>query len=118
MGARANSVTATSAEKAWNLGRMVLVCTLAPHDARPREDRQAPLTHDLLAFMIGVRRTGVTVAMRDFEDAGMVRCSRGDVQIIDRGKLEDASCECYRTVRANFDRLLPRLQAAGMLPNA
>lgn len=77
-----------------------------------------PLAQEFLAFMLGVRRGGVTVAMHDFEDAGMVRYSRGDVQILDRAKLEGASCECYRTVRANFDRLLPRLQAACTLPNA
>lgn len=77
-----------------------------------------PLTPEFLAFILGVRRAGVTVAMHDFEDAGMVRCTRGDVQILDRAKLEGASCKCYRTVRNHFDRLLPRLQAAGMLPNA
>lgn len=84
---------------------------------RVKADR-FPLTQELLAIMLGVKRGGVTVATHDFEDAGMIRCSRGDVQILDRAKLEGASCECYRTVRANFDRLLPRLQAADVLPNA
>lgn len=77
-----------------------------------------PLTQEFLAFTLGVRRTGVMVAMHHFEDAGMVRYTHGDVQILDRAQLEGASCECYRTVRANFDRLLPRPQAACMLPNA
>jgi CRP-like cAMP-binding protein len=77
-----------------------------------------PLSHDFLAFMLGVRRAGVAVTMHAFQDAGMVRFSRGDVQILDRARLEAASCDCYRAVRAHFDRLLPRLQAADPLPNA
>ena len=67
-----------------------------------------PLTQDFLAFMLGVRRAGVSVAMRDLQDAGMVRYNRGAVQVLDRERLEDVSCECYRSVRAHYDRLLPR----------
>jgi CRP-like cAMP-binding protein len=65
-----------------------------------------PLTHEFLAFMLGVRRAGVTVAMHALEDAGIVDGSRGRVEVIDRSALERASCECYRIVRAHFDRLL------------
>jgi len=65
-----------------------------------------PLTHEFLAFMLGVRRAGVTVAMGMLQDANLVRYTRGRVQILDRAGLEGASCECYRVVRAHFDRLL------------
>jgi hypothetical protein len=58
--------------------------------------------------MLAVRRAGVTVAMRTLQDAGLVRYSRGKVEIVDRVGLEGASCECYRVVRAHFDRLLPQ----------
>ena len=68
-----------------------------------------PLTHEFLAFMLGVRRAGVTVAMRALQDAGMVELSRGRVELVDRTKLEGAACECYHRVRANFERLLPGL---------
>jgi len=78
---------------------------LMTHD---RVDGDAfPLTHEFLAFMLGVRRAGVTVAMRTLHDGGMVEYSRGWVEVVDRAKLEGAACECYRVVRAHFDRLLP-----------
>jgi len=67
-----------------------------------------PLTHEFLAFMLGVRRAGVTVAMRALQDAGTIDYSRGHVEVLDRGALERASCECYHVVRAHFDRLLPQ----------
>lgn len=67
------------------------------------------LTHEFLAFMLGVRRAGVTVAMNAHQDAGLIRYTRGKVVIVDRAGLEDASCECHRVVRACTDRLLPRL---------
>ena len=65
-----------------------------------------PLTHDFLAFMLGVRRSGVTVAMRTLKDAGLVRYTRGRVTIVDRQQLQVASCECYGVVSANFDRTI------------
>lgn len=70
---------------------------------------QFPLTHEFLAFMLGVRRAGVTTAMRALQDAGMVDYTRGRIAILDRAALEGASCECYRVVRRHFDQLLPRV---------
>ena len=66
------------------------------------------LTHEFLAFMLGVRRAGVTVAMRALQDAGLVGYTRGQVWIVDRAGLERASCECYEVVRVHFEMLLPR----------
>ena len=67
-----------------------------------------PLTHEFMAFMLGVRRAGVTVAMSTLQDGGLIRYGRGKVSIEDREGLEGAACECYRVVRAHFERLLPR----------
>jgi CRP-like cAMP-binding protein len=67
-----------------------------------------PLTHEFLAFMLGVRRPGVTIAMRGLQDAGIVRYTRGWVEIVDRIKLESVACECYEVVRAHTERLLSR----------
>ena len=67
-----------------------------------------PLTHEFLAFMLGVRRAGVTVAMQALQDRHLVRYGRGWVSIVDRAGLEAASCECYATVHAHYERLLPR----------
>ena len=78
---------------------------LMTHD---RAGDDFPLTHEFLAFMLGVRRAGVTVAMRALQDRHLVQYSRGKVRIIDREGLEAMSCECYQVVRAHFERLLPQ----------
>lgn len=67
-----------------------------------------PLTHEFLAFMLGVRRAGVSIAMRALHDLGLVRYTRGWVGVVDRAGLERASCECYQVVRSHIERLLPR----------
>jgi hypothetical protein len=45
--------------------------------------------------MLGTRRTSVTVAAGILQRAGLVAHTRGDVEIIDRRKLEEAACDCY-----------------------
>jgi len=57
------------------------------------------LTQEYLAEMIGVRRPGVTVAARGLKEAGLIKYSRGRVEILDRRGLEKAACECYRRIR-------------------
>jgi CRP-like cAMP-binding protein len=54
-----------------------------------------PLTQDLLAQMLGTRRSSVTVAAGILQKAGLVSHTRGSVKIVDRKGLEDAACECY-----------------------
>jgi len=65
-----------------------------------------PLTHEFLAIMLGVRRPTVTLVMAELARAGVISHVRGHVRITDRNGLEEASCECYRNVKAAFDRLL------------
>ena len=77
---------------------------LMTHDRVEGDD--FPLTHEFLAFMLSVRRAGVTLAMRALQDAGLVHYTRGRVAVVDRAGLEGASCECYRVVNAHFARLL------------
>src|ERR1022692_4082495 len=57
-----------------------------------------PLTQEFLAQMLGTRRSSVTVAAGVLQRAGLITYSRGDVKIINRPKLEEASCECYGTM--------------------
>ena len=57
------------------------------------------LTQELLAQMLGTRRSSVTVAAGLLQKAGMINYGRGDVQIVDRQKLEEAACECYGIMR-------------------
>jgi CRP-like cAMP-binding protein len=66
-----------------------------------------PLTQEFLAQMLGVRRASVTLAAGVLQRAGFICYSRGQVAIIDREGLENVSCECYRIVRTEFNRLLP-----------
>lgn len=54
-----------------------------------------PLTQDFLAQMLGTRRSSVTVAVGILQRAGLIAHTRGDVEIIDRKLMEEASCECY-----------------------
>src|SRR6476659_4689668 len=64
------------------------------------------MTQELIADMLGVRREGVTVAAGHLQDAGAIRYVRGRIKILDRQKLEETVCECYRVVKDEFDRLL------------
>lgn len=69
------------------------------------------LTQEYLADMLGVQRTTVTAVARSLQDKGAIRYRRGQVDIIDRGLLEAAACECYGVLRRNYDRLLPGMDA-------
>ena len=59
-----------------------------------------------MAMMLGVRRATVTEAAGALQQRGLIRYRRGVITLIDRERLEAASCECYGIVRAEFDRLL------------
>ena len=65
------------------------------------------MTQELIANMLGVRREGVTEAAGKLQQAGLVRYHRGRITVLDRPGLEQRSCECYRAVRTEYDRLLP-----------
>ena len=64
------------------------------------------LTQEFIAQMLGVRRAGVTQAAQQLQESGLIRYSRGQIQILDQQGLETASCECFRVVRNEYDRLL------------
>jgi len=70
------------------------------------EGDRFPLTQEFLADMLGVRRASVSEVARSLQDAGLIRYRRGQVTVLDRPGLEGAACECYRVVKATFDRLL------------
>jgi CRP-like cAMP-binding protein len=67
-----------------------------------------PLTHHFLAVMLGVQRSGVTIAARFLKKAGLIQYTRGNVTVTDRPGLEEAACECYATIRAELDQIFAR----------
>jgi CRP-like cAMP-binding protein len=82
---------------------------LTAHD-RVGNDEFA-LTQETLAHMLGVRRASVSAAAAKLQELGLIRYRRGYVAIVDRQALEQASCECYRIVKAEYERLLSRSQS-------
>jgi CRP-like cAMP-binding protein len=77
------------------------------------ESSEFLLTQEFLAMMLGVQRTGVTIAAGILQRAGLVRYRRGNVTILDRRGLERRACECYRVSKSEFDRLLGSRRAIG-----
>ncbi|MBV9277926.1 MAG: Crp/Fnr family transcriptional regulator [Candidatus Eremiobacteraeota bacterium] len=69
---------------------------LMTHDRVQRDD--FPLTHEFLAFMLGVRRPSVSVAANALLQNGYIKYTRGHIQVLDRKALEELVCPCYGIV--------------------
>jgi CRP-like cAMP-binding protein len=65
-----------------------------------------PLTHEFLAFMLGVRRASVTEVLRPLQERGWIQSNRGEVTILDRAGLLSGSCECYGIVTDQYKQML------------
>jgi CRP-like cAMP-binding protein len=81
---------------------------LVAHDRVGRDD--LPITHEFLAMMLGVRRASVTVALGLLGRSGGIAHGRAMVRVVDRAPLEEASCECYRALRAGRERVVRAVQ--------
>jgi CRP-like cAMP-binding protein len=67
---------------------------------------QMPLTQEFLAQMLGVQRASVSIAAGAFKDAGLISYRRGRIVIEKRHDLEKLACECYATIRTQYERTI------------
>ena len=75
-----------------------------------------PLAQNTLAQMLGVQRTTINLAAGRLEDAGIIKCGRGHMQIVERKQLERYACECYINIRGYLSHLFGLPVAAGLSP--
>lgn len=64
------------------------------------------LTQEIIAHMLGISRTGVTTAAVSLQRAGLIRYSRGRIEILNPRAMEAAACECYQVIKEEFDRFI------------
>jgi CRP-like cAMP-binding protein len=64
------------------------------------------VTHEFLAYMLGVRRVGVTAAAGALQRSGLIEYHRGELAVLDRAGLEAAACSCYATDRQAYAAVL------------
>jgi CRP-like cAMP-binding protein len=83
------------------LARWLLMC----HDRLDGND--LPLVHEFLSMMLGVRRSGVTIAVQTLESTGAIKATRGHIIVRDRERLEDAANGSYGVPEAAYRRLFP-----------
>jgi len=82
-------------------------CLLTTHDQVRKE--RFPLTQEILGYMLGIRRTGVSAVASALKKRRIINYNRGVVEILNRRELESASCECYVAVKQEFERLFKAL---------
>jgi CRP-like cAMP-binding protein len=65
-----------------------------------------PFTQEYLGEMLGVRRTSVTAVAHTLQAAGLIKYSRGKIQITDAKGLQESACECYSSVKSLYEKLI------------
>lgn len=86
-----------------DLGERLARWLLSAHDRSGVPELS--LTQDLIAVMLGVRRSTVSVAAGTLQRAGVIRYQHGRITIVDRVGLENAACECYEAVATEYRHL-------------
>jgi CRP-like cAMP-binding protein len=93
------------------LGQRLARWLLAAHDRSGVPELS--LTQDLIAVMLGVRRSTVSIAAGTLQKAGVIRYQHGKITILDRVGLEDAACECYEAVASEYRSLFGEYSRQG-----
>lgn len=70
------------------------------------------LTHEFLAYMLGVRRAGVTEAAGRLQSQKLIRYAHGELTVLDRKGLEEISCPCYAALKSTYARHLKTPRAS------
>jgi CRP-like cAMP-binding protein len=96
----ATSMQSTACNAHHDLAQRCARWLLMTHDRIRQPD--FGLNHEFLAIMLGVRRPTVTFAAGALQEAGIIRYRHGRVTVIDRARLEEASCSCYSAVKEQF----------------
>jgi CRP-like cAMP-binding protein len=79
---------------------------LQTHDRVGRGSDEFLLTQEFLAVMLGARRPSVTITVGTLQKAGMITYGHKKMSILNRPALEEVSCECYRTIKDQMDRVV------------
>jgi len=62
-----------------------------------------PCTHQAIADALGARRASITLVLDSLVQAGIIERHRGRIIIANRGRLEEASCECFQLIKAGLE---------------
>jgi len=65
-----------------------------------------PFTQEFLAEMLGVRRTSVTTVAHTLQEAGMLKYTRGRIELVNLDGLRDSACECYETTKEQYSQVM------------
>ncbi len=81
------------------LARWLLMC------ADRLTSKNIPITHEFLAVTLGVQRPGVTIAINELEEHGMIKAQRGLISVLDRPSLIKMTDGTYGVAEATYERL-------------
>ena len=82
------------------------MCRWLLETAHRKGEDQFGLTQEFLADMLGVRRQSVNLTARILQSAKLIKYHRGELEILDRAGLEEASCECFQVTTQMYDRMM------------
>lgn len=72
------------------------------------------ITQGLIAKLLGVTRESVNITASNLQKAGLITYTRGQITVLNRAGIEKRACECYQTVRDEYERLLPAVKKLNM----